>query len=98
VRRAPGQADTLNSLPAARTSFTRSPVDAKFKLVCSFRSRSSDVIPNAGAALVNGPLQDGDDASPQLCGFLTANFAGNQGGVQTRLEQRFIRVNITQAG
>src|SRR6516164_527194 len=92
------QTNALDGPAAARARHPGSAVNTKLLLKFPLAAGGTDVIANAGATLIDGTVQNRNDGLTQTLSLPGCRILSELAGMQARFEQRFIRINIANAG
>ena len=98
MRRSTRQYDPPDHRSAANARQSRSPIGAKLILKAAHQAGAADIVADRGAALFDGPRQHADDREAQSLRLLRRQTPARQTRRQLRFEQRFIRVDVADAG
>src|SRR5262249_34483807 len=92
------QTDARDRRAAARARLPGTLIDPKLLLIATLASGATHIIPDAGATLGDGPVQDPNERPTQTCGLRSRRSVRPLGRVQPRLKEGFIRINVADAG
>src|ERR1700682_3885578 len=98
MRRASREPDALDRFAAPAARFARSAISQELILILALQAGTADVIADAGDTLLDGPRQHGLDGVAPRASLSGRGFRAELRGVQPGREQRFVRVDVTDAG
>src|SRR5262245_45263220 len=98
MRRSPSKHDALDRGAAAPARLARAAVDAEFVLIPAHQSGAADIVPNRGAAPLDGAAQHRRNGAAQLVCLSLVEPATERPGMQACFKTGLVRIDIAYSG